>query len=153
MSEFEPELGYIDIDGMEDERNRIKMCYAFMKSDFFCNQEMYVWDPDAYARRDELSDSDNRYLFSCEVNSGQKLPSLKKLTKMVREKNTVLMCYGSAPGEDELTICIAHVPDTEATEDFKGRQLMAVYLLREFTEDAKYWIGAMLTDDYWGVRN
>ena len=127
----------IDMKEMEDEKNRIKMCYCFIKSKRFSYQELAVVNPDAHRFDGVHVMPADLFAYTYESWAGKEIKALGEL-ELIHD-----------PHADRTIqlICLSQ----DQSEILKPADLMIVQFLVPLSQEEKLNIINTLKEEYWSL--
>ena len=136
-----------NLEELAEEENRVKMCYAFLRSENLFHQELSMFNPnpkqfksnhifptDLYAYVYHPTDL---YAYVYHNDHGQELLPLSEVVKMFAEKQAPIICIGSHQKDVDRTVQMIAMPQSEATADLLPKELVFVRFLVPVTEEEK----------------
>ena len=147
---FKPQFAKIDMKEMEDEKNRIKMCYCFIKSKRFSYQELAVVNPDAHRFDGVHVMPADLFAYTYESWAGKEIKALGELELMVSSLKTDIYCIGSHDPHADRTIQLICLSQDQS-EILKPADLMIVQFLVPLSQEEKLNIINTLKEEYWSL--
>lgn len=143
------DMHYIDIPDMEEERNRVKMCYAFLKSSRFYHQEICIFNPKPKHYDPRYVFPRDCFLISYSAESNDTPPSLEKVADTLHEAKTLCSCIGSHRPDMDRTVQLLCFPEAlDGDKMIRGRKLLIIQYLQEMSDNEKDAIIDKLIDAY-----
>ena len=142
------DMELFDLEELADPENRVKMCYAFLKSQQFFHQELSILNPKPTQINPGYVFPTDLYSYAYHNDSDEELLPLAKLQEIAAEAETPITCIGSHREGEERTIQLIALPQSMATPDLLQRELILVRFLVPVSEEEKKNIMGDLTDAY-----
>ena len=140
------EMWKIDLEEMQDEKQRIKLCYGFAKSTKFWHQELAVVNPYANCFDGKHVFPSDIYAYTYESWAGKEIKALGELEQMVSSLKTDIYCIGSHDPRVDRTIRLISLSQDQS-EMFKS-DLMIVQFLVSLSQKEKQRIIETLKEEY-----
>lgn len=143
---FKPQTEKFQMKEMEEERNRVKMCYAFATSKKFLYQELSVINPNAHIFDGVHIMPTDIYAYTYESWAGKKINSLEEIFHLVTALETDIVCIGSHDSRYDRTIQLISL--AKSTKDIRKSDLMLLQFLIPLSIKEKQNIIKTLKDEY-----
>lgn len=147
---LKPQMWKFDMKDMEEEKNRIKLCYAFTKSKRFCYQELAVVNPDAHRFDGVHVMPTDIFAYTYESWAGKEIKALGELEQMVSSLKTDIYCIGSHDPHADRTIRLICLSQDQS-EILKPADLLIVQFLVPLSQEEKLNIIKTLKEEYWSL--
>ena len=142
------ELNLFDLEELSKPENRVKMCYAFMRSNNLFHQELAIFNPNPTQFLPNHVFPADLYIFSYHNESGDTLLPLEKLQKIAADAATPVNCIGSHIEGKDRTLQLIALPQSMATAKLKPKDLIFVRFLTQVSELEKEAIMEDLEKEY-----
>ena len=126
-----------NLEELAEEENRVKMCYAFLRSENLFHQELSMLNPNPKQFRSDHVFPTDLYAYVYHNDHGQELLPLSDVEKMFAQKQAPIICIGSHQKDVDRTVQMIAMPQSEATADLFPKELVFVRFLVPVTEEEK----------------
>ena len=145
------ELNLFDLEELSEPENRVKMCYAFMRSNKLFHQELAIFNPNPTQFLPNHVFPADLYIFSHHNESGDALLPLEKLQKIAADAATPVNCIGSHIEGEDRTLQLIALPQSMATSELLPKELIVVRFLSPVSDDEKERVMEELENAYLAI--
>lgn len=142
------ELALFDLEELAKPENRVKMCYAFMRSDHVYHQELSILNPNPSQFVPGHVFPADLYRYAHHNESGKEMLPLKELQAIAAEAGTPIVCIGSHLREQDRTMQLVALPQSMATTELLPKELIFIRFLVPVSFEERKQIVAELEINY-----
>lgn len=132
-----PESVLFNLKELTEPAKRIKMVYAFMRSDHLFHQELGIINPQPTQFTPGYVFPKDLYKYTYHVESGEEMLPLEKLQTIAVEADSPIYCIGSHLEKVDRTLQLISLPQSMVTAELPPKALIAVRFLVPVTDNEK----------------
>ena len=130
-----PRVLTLQMEELQQAENRVKMCYAFMKSPYFYHQELAILNPQSSQLIPNIVRPANLYLYHYISGAGEALRSEEEIRSLVCTAATPIVCTGSHIPDLDRSIQLLSLPPGELVPGLEEADLLIVLILDSMSKE------------------
>lgn len=142
------ELVLFNLEELAEPANRMRMCYAFMRSSNLFYQELAILNPKPSQFIPGYVFPKDFYVYTYRNENGKEMLPFEKLQTKATEADSSISCLGSHLKEEDRTMQMISLPQSMATDNLLPKELIFVRFLVPVSNGEKERIMTTLEDEY-----
>ena len=132
-----PGLSTLQMEEMQYEENRVKMCYAFARAPYFYHQEITVLNPRPSLYVPNMVAPNDLYLYHYVGGAGEVLRPEEEIQALVCSNDAPIVCTGSHTPALDRSIQLFALPPDAIVSGLEAADLLVVQFLCTMSETEK----------------
>lgn len=145
------ELSLFDLEELAKPENRVKMCYAFMRSENLFHQELSIYNPKPTQFLPDYVFPKDLFIYTHYNESKKALLPLEELRMIAANAATPIMCIGSHIEGVDRTMQLIALPQSMTTDKLAPEDLIFIRFLAPVSDIEKSLIMEALKNKYYSL--